>query len=187
MSRGPLRWVPRRFAGGRPIGARENCSTASASATVPTRCRGICPAASSSASRSRARLPRTRACCCSMSRPSALDPELVNGSAGGDPASDGRGWPDHDHLDPPAAVRRRSRRPRRLSQRRFDYRRRTCARGPYQPAASGHGAIFSASWRPTDQPRRPHEAALRCLLIPGCHPSTQNQLCVRKCSFEATA
>jgi len=28
-----------------------------------------------------------------------------------------------------------------FSQRRFDYRRRTCARGPYQPAASGHGAI----------------------------------------------
>ena len=46
-----------------------SCWSASASRNAPMRCRVICPAASSSASPSRARLRPIRACCCSTSRP----------------------------------------------------------------------------------------------------------------------
>src|SRR3981081_936262 len=59
-----------------PTGARANCWSASASAIAPTRCRGICRAASSNASRSGASPNRTLLL--PGEPPSALDPELVN-------------------------------------------------------------------------------------------------------------
>ena len=51
-----------------PSSARRRCSSSSASAIAPTRCRASCRAAKRSASRSRARWRSIRRCCCSTSR-----------------------------------------------------------------------------------------------------------------------
>ena len=56
---------------------REPAATASALPTSATSIRPSCPAASSSAARSRGRSPSSRASCCSTSRPRRSIPELV--------------------------------------------------------------------------------------------------------------
>ena len=60
--------VHRRADGRTPSGARRRCSTSSASAIAPTRCRASCRAAKRSAWRSRGRWPSIRRCCCWTSR-----------------------------------------------------------------------------------------------------------------------
>ena len=63
---------------------------------------------------------------------SALDPELVNEVLEVIRRLADRRRPDHDHLDPPDPLRRRSRRSRRLPLRRLDHRGGAGARGPHQ-------------------------------------------------------